>query len=148
VIRAWMCGVAVAAAIAGCGGECRVVETRKVDLTCEANSQFKGEIHLDSAAVYDSFIADQCLPSADDDDVQKRVEKVNFNVDAVFVAGNTKKQNERCIESRDVDRVEVCDDGLRLTFKDTITDATPCPGVWTTAVKLTRGDLRAAIGSE
>jgi hypothetical protein len=136
---------ALVAASSGCGGNCRTIDHRALALQCERNSSFRGEIHLDSEAVYDSFLRDQCIPEAGDTDIADAVKKVDFDVDAVFVAGDTRQQQERCIEEREVETAEVCDDGLRVTFRDRVTDKTPCPDVWTIAFKLSRADLRAAI---
>ena len=116
--------VASLAGALGCGSNCRVIDHRAVALQCDRNSSFRGEIHLDSDAVYESFLRDQCIPEASDDDVSDAQKKVDFDVDAVFVAGDTRQQQERCIEEREVEPAEVCSDGLRVTFRDAV-DNTP-----------------------
>ena len=136
------------APLASCGPACREIETRPIALACETNSAFKGELHLDSAAVYESFLRDQCLPTAEETTLSDRVQDVDFDKDAVFVASRLRFETQRCIEERAVERVEVCEDGLRVTFVDETSTRTVCPGLWTVAFSLSRDDLRTAIAED
>jgi len=74
------------------------------------------------------------------------VQSVDFLTNVVFVAVGDRAQVGRCIEDRQADVVEVCDEGLRVAFSDQVTDASPCAGKWTVAFQLPREEMRAAIG--
>ena len=141
--------VVVGALAPSCGPACREIETRALSVSCDANAQFRGELHLDSRALYDTFLRDQCTPQAPNAEIEDAVSAVDFDSEAVFVASRPRDDNGvRCIASREVERVEVCEDGLRVTFLDDITDEPACPGRWTVAFALSRTDLRSAIAEE
>jgi hypothetical protein len=131
-----------------CGPACREIDIEILNLACDDNAQFRGEIHLDSRAQYETFLRDQCTPSATDTEVENRIDDVSFETHAVFAASRARDEQLRCIEDREVERVEVCDSGLRVTFRDDTTDNDRCPGRWTTAFSLLRDDLRTALADE
>ncbi|MDP2339442.1 MAG: hypothetical protein Q8O67_00680 [Deltaproteobacteria bacterium] len=136
------------AAVASCT-PCRRVETTPIEIDCDANADFVGELHLDTAASYRSFLNDRCLPEGREAEIDALVDAVDFTVDAVFVARNLRQGASRCIEERAADSVDVCDDGLRVVFRDEESgDATGCAGHWTVAFVLPRGELRAAIDDD
>ncbi len=109
---------------------------------------FTGEAHFDSPATYETFLSQQCLYTAGDDAVQARIDDVNFDEEAVFVAvGPAALDNSRCLETRTLDKAQVCTDGLKVYFADVFQRADDgCPGPrWTVAFSLLREDLRAAL---
>jgi hypothetical protein len=131
--------------LAACGQGCRNVDVKPVSLECSPTATFNGEIHFDDAATFASFLVDDCLLDAGDDERQAVVDSVDFTKDAVFVSSGVRQANERCISERKTDGVDVCDDGLRVGFADTLTDDDPCPGRWTVAFAIGRSDMRAAL---
>lgn len=134
--------------VASCGPACRPIEFSLIDLECENNAQFRGELHLDSRAVYDTFLRDQCIASATEGQIEALRDDVDFARDAVFVASRARDEQLRCIVERAVEDVEVCDTGLRVTFVDKTSTDPVCPGRWTTAFSLSRDDLRTAIAEQ
>jgi hypothetical protein len=137
----------VVATASSCGPACRDVAIEPLDLECEENGEFSGELHFDSAASFDTFVAQQCLPSASTDEVEAVVDSVDFGARGVFVAkGPNSASTERCIVERDAERAQVCEDGLKVYFRDRTTNDDPdCTGTWTTAFTLAREDLRAVL---
>jgi len=138
---------AVVGAIASCT-PCRRVETTPIELDCSANAEFVGELHLDTAASWRSFLTDRCLPEGRDAEIDALVDDVDFTVDAVFVARNLRQGASRCIEARAADSVDVCDEGLRVIFRDDESGDATCAGHWTVAFVLPRGELRAAVDDD
>ena len=136
---------AVVVAGAGCGDACRGIDVKPMALVCSVSGSFAGEIHFDDAASFSSFLLDECLPDANEADRQALVDNVDFTRDAVFVAAGLRQQQTRCISDRKQDGVQVCQDGLRVGFADTISDTSPCSGKWTVAFALPRAELRAAL---
>ncbi len=135
----------VAIATLGCGRPCRAVAVEAVDLGCQSTGSFNGEMHFDDVPTFEAFLeSDQCLPDAVDDERAAVVDTVDFLSNVLFVAVDSKEQLGRCIEEREADVVEVCDDGLRIAFADRVTDESPCPGKWTVAFQLPREEMRAA----
>lgn len=144
-------GAAAATMGGGCGQPCRAIQVQPLTVECVADATFDGEIHLDDAAVYQSFLELQCLPGVPATDVAARVAEVDFLTRAVFVAAGARQPEvdvARCIDQRTVDSVAVCDDGLRVAFNDVVSATTPCGGRWTVAFSLDRADLRAAIDED
>lgn len=139
---------ALAAVAPACGRPCRQVTTTPVELECEPGAVFTGELHLDDAAVFESFLALECIPSASPDQVAAIVGSVDFLQDVVFVAVGTRAMQSRCIESRAAASVSACDDGLRVAFNDHLTGEPACVGLWTVAFALAREDMRAALGTD
>lgn len=139
--------VVVVTASAGLGAcsPCRRIETTRLELDCAANVDFSGEIHLDTAGSYRSFLSDRCLTEADDAAIDALVDDVDFTTQAVFVARGARQGFSRCIEDRQADTVDVCDDGLRIVFRDDESGDPTCAGDWTVAFVLSREELRAAI---
>ena len=90
----------------------------------------------------------ECNPSFTDDEVFALITTADFSNNAVFVAvGPNALDNTRCLQSRGLDNVEVCTDGLKVTFNDVFaTSDTACPPTrWTVAFSILRDDLRAAL---
>ena len=139
--------VLVAAGLLSCA-PCRSVEARALDFACAPNA-FTGEIHLDSGAVFESFLGDRCLPDATPEEILEivAVAAVDFQRDAVLVSSGLRSGLGRCVATRKADSVAVCSDGLRIIFDDTLADIdeAACSGTWTVAVVLPRTELRAAL---
>ena len=131
---------------AGCGRPCRSVAVQAIDVECETGSVWEGELHLDDAAVFESWLSQECLPSSSPEQVGALVDSVDFLNDAVFVAAGRRMVQSRCIESREAADVAVCDDGLRVSFDDKLSGSVDCLGRWTVVFALAREDLRAALG--
>jgi len=134
--------------MSGCGPYCRDIVTTELPVECESPPRFTGEIHFDSLATFDTFLRQQCLPSASDDAIVAIENQVDFTTHAVFVAvGPAAIDNTRCVTRRDLDRAQVCSDGLKVVFDDDYASAEQgCTGSrWTVAFSLTREDLRAAL---
>ena len=130
-----------------CAGNCRVVDVRPLDLTC-GEVALEGEIHFDSAAAFETFLTDQCIPEADDVEVASIVDGVDFSRDAVWVGVRRNAIDEsRCIENRQLEATEVCDNGLRVSFVDVLRDdaGDVCTGRWTVAFVIPRDELLAAL---
>jgi hypothetical protein len=134
--------------------DCRQVQTEELTLECEDNdTPFTGELHFDSAATYETFLAQQCIPSETDNTISAYVSQIDFTNDAAFVAvGPNAIDSSRCVETRELDSVEVCNSGLKVYFDDTYQSSSQpgsdlfCPsGRWTVAFSLSRDDLRAAL---
>lgn len=137
---------ATATAVLSCGRPCRTIAVEPVNVGCQSTGTFNGEIHFDDVPTFQAFLeSDQCLPDAIDEERQAIVNEVDFLTNALFVAVGERAQVGRCIEDRQPDVVEVCNDGLRIAFADRVTDASPCAGKWTVAFELAREDMRAAI---
>ncbi|MBI1947387.1 MAG: hypothetical protein HYS27_16960 [Deltaproteobacteria bacterium] len=142
-------GALLALAAPGCGRPCRAVATTPIDLQCEAGAVYEGELHYDDAAVFESFLSLECLPSSSPEQIAAVVGAVDFTNDAAFVAVGRRLVQTRCVEARDAATVEVCDGGLRVSFDDRLSNAVDdCPGRWTVAFSLARDDLRAALGTD
>ena len=139
---------ALAAGVVGCGPQCRDIDTQPVNIVCESPPRFTGEAHFDSAATFETFLSQQCLYTAGDTAVQSVIDDIDFTTSAVFVAvGPAALDNSRCLETRELDKAQVCTDGLKVYFQDVFQRAdTGCPGPrWTVAFTLLREDLRAAL---
>ena len=139
--------VASSALLVSCGPACRDVAIEELDVECDENSEFSGELHFDSAATFDTFVRQQCLPDATDAEVQDIVDSVDFGARGVFVAkGPNGLAPDRCVVEREAERAQVCEDGLKVYFRDRTTNDDPdCTGSWTTAFTLAREDLRAVL---
>lgn len=138
--------LAVASASGSCGRPCRSIAVQRVDVGCASTGTFNGELHFDDVPTFEAFLeSDQCLPDAIDEERAAIIESVDFGANALFVAVGDRAQLGRCIEDRQADIVEVCDDGLRVAFADRVTDANPCAGKWTVAFQIPREEMRAAI---
>jgi hypothetical protein len=133
--------------VVGCS-DCRPVQTRELGLECSADAAFRGELHIDSAENFRSFLTDRCLPGADDATVDAVVEGVDFGAEAVFVARGSRAGVSRCIEARAAESVDACNDGLKIVFDDVESGDTVCPGDWTIAFALSRQDLRSALDAD
>jgi hypothetical protein len=125
--------------------DCRPVETRPLALDCAAAATFRGELHLDSAETFRSFLSDRCLTEATATEIDAVVAGVDFTTEAVFVARGARGSIARCLESRVTESVDVCGDGLKVIFEDEESGDDVCPGDWTIAFALQRADLRAAL---
>ena len=134
-------------ASSGCGPACRDTTIQPIDLVCEESSDFSGELHVDSAATFDTFVTQQCAPGLDAEAAAAIVESVDFSQSGVFVAkGPNGSSDARCIVEREVERAQVCEDGLKVYFRDRTTNDDPtCTGSWTVAFTLPREDLRAVL---
>lgn len=142
-------GAALVVSIApACGRPCRPAVTTTLDLQCEPGSVYQGELHYDDAAVFESFLSLECLPTSSPEQIAAVVGGIDFSHEAVFVAVGPRLVQTRCVESRDIASVEVCADGLRVSFDDQLSNATVCPGRWTVAFTIAREDLRAALGTD
>jgi hypothetical protein len=144
--------VMVAAMAASCGLPCRSVSTRALELECEPLSPFRGEIHFDSAATFETFLLQDCLAEEGAEaQAAALIGQVDFTTEAVFVASGAASldQGARCILERSVGDAEVCDDGLKVSFDDIETDGVAgCPSSkWTVAFALPRDELRAALAA-
>lgn len=139
--------VALAPAVS-CGGGCRVIETRPLDYTCVGEPpRFTGELHFEREATFETFLRQQCLFSPLDSEVQVITGDVDWSREATFVAVGPADIDDRCITQREVDVVEVCDDGLQVSFADEVaaaSDSCDAPR-WTVSFVLSREDLRAAL---
>ncbi len=124
---------------------CRRIETTPVEIDCTANSDFVGELHFDTAGSYRSFLSDRCLTDAAPAEIDALVAAVDFTQQAVFVARGVRQGISRCIQTREAENVDVCDDGLRVVFLDEESRDETCGGLWTVALVLPREELRAAI---
>ncbi len=134
--------------LASCGPVCRPADVSELDFECDPTASFTGEIHLDSRASLDTFLSQECMQNADEAVIEEIVDSIDFTQDAVFIAvGPDFLDNSRCLESRELDDVQVCSNGLKVLFDDAFrTSDTPCPGTrWTVAFSIDRGDLRAAL---
>lgn len=138
---------ALAAFLGACGRPCRQLDVQPIELACEPGAPFLGELHLDDAAVFESFLSLECLPTSSPDQIAVLVDGVDFLNDVVFVAVGPRQVQTRCIESRKAASVAACDDGLRVAFDDHLSSAPVCTGNWTVAFSLAREDMRAALGS-
>ena len=142
-------GVGLVSSTVSCGRPCRAIAVQPVELRCQDTSTFTGEIHFDDRATFASFLeSDDCLPLSEADEVTAILDSVDFLEDAVFVASDVRALSGRCIAKRDAEVVEVCNDGLRLSFGDDVTDDTECPGKWTVSFALPRAEMRAATIDE
>ena len=135
-------------AVLGFGGcaDCRPADVQPLLVACDG-SAFRGELHLDTAATFRSFLRDRCIPQASDAEIDAFVGQVDFTVDAVFVAAGARAGVSRCIAEREAESVEVCNDGLRISFADVTTADATCGGDWTVAFAMPRSELRAALAS-
>jgi hypothetical protein len=127
---------------------CRPLAVRPLALACSSSSTFLGELHFTDADSFRSFLIDRCLGAANAERVVEAdavVAAVDFGVDAVIVARGGRAGVGRCVEERAVVEASVCDDGVRIAFDDTVTNANPCPGNWTVALVLPRDELRSAV---
>jgi hypothetical protein len=125
------------------------VEARELGLACSASSAFRGEVHFESAATYLSFLRDECLIDADDNDVDAALADVDFSSEAVFFASGTKDQgpDEPCLNERRFGQAQVCQGHLRVFFDDDFVAAgeSCVNGAWFMAIAMPRGELRAAL---
>lgn len=125
--------------------DCRPVQPRDLGIDCAALAAFRGEIHLDSADTWRSFLSDRCLTESSAADIDAVVDAVDFAVEAVFVARGVRSGIARCLESRKVESVDACGDGLKVIFEDQESGDVVCPGDWTIAFALPRAELRSAL---
>jgi hypothetical protein len=138
--------VSAVAVTLSCGRPCRTVAVTPLALSCQSTGTFNGEIHFDDVPTFETFLeSDQCLPDAAEGERTELIESVDFLTNAVFVAVDQRERQQRCIEEREADVVEVCDDGLRIAFADRVTDTSPCTGKWTVAFQIAREEMRAAV---
>ena len=134
----------------GCGPYCRDIPTTPLAFECDNSTvRFTGEIHLDSEATFRTFLSQQCIADASGAAIDSVVEQVDFSPEAVFVAvGPTRLDEMRCLDSRTLDKAQVCDTGLKVFFLDRFRRAEDCPNLrWTVAFSLLRSDLRAALAA-
>lgn len=123
---------------------CRAIETRVLPLECPTGAPFDGERHFDRAETFTTFLGQECGIATDA--AAAFVSEVDFNIDAVVVARGERFANNRCLEERTAESVEVCEAGLRITFADIESASATCEGLqWTVAVVVGRADLRAAL---
>ncbi len=123
---------------------CRAIETRALPLDCTAGAPFAGERHFDRQETFTTFLEQECGIAAGA--ASELVATVDFNVDAVVVARGDRFINNRCLDERRAESVEVCEAGLRITFDDVESASSTCEGLqWTVAVVVGRADLRAAL---
>lgn len=138
--------VAAVVGVVGCD-DCRAVETRALDLDCQGVA-FRGEIHLDTADTWRSFLRDRCIPTAEAARIDALVAEVDFAVDAVVVASGARLSTTRCLQTREAESVDACVDGLRIVFDDVEIGPEDCDGTnWTVALLVPRGELRAALAA-
>lgn len=138
--------LALAPGHAACGRPCRPITVAPLELQCDADAFYEGELHYDDAAVFESFLSQDCMPSASPEQVAAIVGGVDFLANVVFVAVGPRQVAGRCVERRDAALVQACDDGLRVAFDDRLSTDEECVGRWTVAFSLAREDLRAALG--
>ncbi len=138
----------VMALLTSCGRPCRAIAVTPIELQCEADAVYEGELHYDDAAVFESFLSLECLPSWPPEQITAIVGSVDFLTSVVFVAVGRRQVQTRCVEQRDAAVVQVCDDGLRVAFDDRLSNDLECAGRWTVAFTLPREELRAALGDE
>jgi len=139
--------VATCALASACGDACRTAEVRELSLSC-GRQALEGEIHFDSAAAFETFLTDQCMPDADAADIAAIVDDVDFATDAVWVGVRRNAIDEsRCIATRELDVAQVCSSGLKVSFVDVLENDTSdgCTGRWTVAFVIARDDLLAAL---
>ncbi len=125
---------------------CRSVAVQPLDFEC--TSGFVGEIHLDSRGSFDTFLRQECLLDASDEDITELLDAVDFEQDAVFVAAGLDGLGDaRCLENRELDDAQVCSNGLKVLFSDVFrTIDEQCPATtWTVAFAIDRAELRAAL---
>jgi hypothetical protein len=123
---------------------CRAVETRALALECADGAPFEGERHFDRQETFTTFLEQECGIATDP--ARALATTIDFNVDAVVVARGDRFSNNRCLDERSAESVEVCDAGLRITFDDVESATSTCAGSqWTVAVVVGRADLRAAL---
>ncbi len=122
---------------------CRPVETRALAFDCAATAPFEGERHFDRREPFTTFLTQECGLTVEAS--AEAVAAVDFEVDAVVVARGARFANNRCINERAAESVEVCDAGLRIVFSDVESADQVCQGLWTVAVVVGRGDLRTAL---
>ena len=108
--------------LASCSPPCRTIAVAPLALICQDLSTFTGEVHFEERATFESFLSAECLPEATDAEITAILDSVNFAEDVVFVAVNNRAQAGRCLRTRVADGVEVCQDGLRISFSDGVVD--------------------------
>ena len=129
-----------------CGGECRDIEFTPVEFECDIASAFIGEIHFDRAAIFETFLNDECLPGAAPERIAEIAALVDFDRDAIVVARGANSLNDECLAEREINNAQVCRAGLRFDFEDVISEDAVCETpVWNIAFTLARADLRAAL---
>ncbi len=124
---------------------CRPATTRPLNIDCAVDSTWRGELHLDSAATWRSFLTDQCLIGEAPEVIDAMVDAVDFTSEAVVVARGPRAGVSRCLEAREVETVDICETGVRVVFDDVESGEEVCPGDWTVAFALPRDDLRSAL---
>ncbi|MFZ9888720.1 MAG: hypothetical protein ACO3JL_14565 [Myxococcota bacterium] len=107
-----------------------------------------GELHFDSAGTYDTFLRHEC-DIADDVTVMTMLQEVDFAREAVMVSrGPLAMSQSRCLATRELDEVWVCDGGLKIAYTDEERTDGLCPeGRWIVAFALPRAELRAALAA-
>jgi hypothetical protein len=146
-VRSLVVATVVVVAASACT-PCRRIETTPIALDCAQRAAFSGELHFDSAGSFRSFLSDRCLLDSSDDEIDGFVDDIDFSKDAVFVARGARAGSLRCIQERDAESVDVCDDGLHIAFADEESADASCGGSWTVAFVLPREELRAAIDDD
>lgn len=133
---------------AGCPGPCRSLPVRSLDVPCVSTNPFSGELHFDNDATFDTFLRDVC-ELTDDEVVFGLLQQVDFSREAVFVSrGPLALNGSRCLTSRELDEVWICDGGLKVAYADTEATELACADDrWTVTFILSRADLRAALES-
>ena len=145
LVLAFACSLAMNVA---CAPPCQSISYRTIDLRCDPLVGFSGELHLDSRASFDTFLRTQCLLPDDEMRIENALEAVDFSREAIFVVVRPMNAaNGNCLLERDVEEVEICDDGLNVIFTDDYyADPGACPnGNWTIAFALSRDDMRTAL---
>lgn len=140
-------GVVAGAPVGACL-ECRTVDATPLPAVVCDGADFEGELHFDAAATFRSFLRDRCMTQASDDTLDAITNSVDFNTRAAFVAVGSRAGVGRCVQARAAGSVEACEEGLRIVFDDVTTADPVCAGVWTVALSLPRGELRAALADE
>jgi hypothetical protein len=137
--------VVISAAMSSSCLDCRPTAARTLAVDCVTDASWRGELHLDSAATWRSFLVDRCLVGEPPEVIDEWVRAVDFTQEAVVVAKGARGSVSRCLEAREVETVDVCDSGVRVLFEDVESGEQVCPGDWTVAFALPRDDLRSAL---
>lgn len=131
-----------------CERPCEPVAFRKVELRCDPVVGFSGEAHFDSRANFETFLRSQCLLPGEEARIADTLAEVDFRREVVFVAVRPMDTGVgACLLDRQVNDVEICEDGLNVIFDDEyFADGDTCPnGNWTIAFVLSRDDMRTAL---
>jgi hypothetical protein len=121
---------------------CRSIEARPFSLECDTAAALPGELHFDSASSFRNYLLSDCTPNASDAELAAVTDRVDFSRDVVFIAVGSRQLGGRCVAARVVDEAAVCEDGLRMGFRDTEGD---CGGNWVAGALIGRDDMRQAL---